>query len=309
MIDNSDNRPVILIVDDVPTNIEVLVVALRTDYRIKVATSGHKALEIANNPFFRPDLILLDIMMPEMSGYEVCIALKQNPQTYNIPIIFVTAANETSDEEYGLKLGAIDYITKPYNLAIVKARVRNHIDLKIKTDQLERLAMIDGLIGIPNRRHFDELLEMEWKRAQRTGSELAVIMADIDYFKDYNDHYGHGAGDHCLQTVGKTLAESLYRTTDFVARYGGEEFIAIMPDTDSKHVHILAERWRRNIEKLMLPHEFSKASSHVTISVGFASIKPQPELSSDGLLEQADRMLYRAKEAGRNRVCGLDCQN
>lgn len=178
-----DDRPMILILDDTPTNIQVLAEALCSDYRVKVATSGKVALAMANNPESRPDLILLDVMMPEMDGYEVCRRLKQSPATQGIPVIFVTAKNDVADEEHGLRLGAMDYIVKPFRLAIVKARVQNHINLKMKTDLLETLALVDGLTGIPNRRRFDEVLDNEWKRAQRGCSALALIMADIDYFK------------------------------------------------------------------------------------------------------------------------------
>jgi diguanylate cyclase (GGDEF)-like protein len=300
----SDERPMILIVDDTPTNIQVLAEALCSDYRVKVATSGKAALALSNNPESRPDLILLDVMMPEMDGYEVCRRLKQSPATQGIPVIFVTAKNDVTDEEHGLRLGAMDYIVKPFRLAIVKARVQNHINLKIKTDLLETLALIDGLTGIPNRRRFDEVLDIEWKRAQRGGSVLAVIMADIDYFKAYNDNYGHSAGDQCLTAVAKTLASSLYRPSDMMARYGGEEFVGILPDIDVEGARVLAERWRANVAALALPHQHSKAENYVTISVGYASLRPTQYQSPMELVEKADKMLYQAKELGRNRVCG-----
>lgn len=299
-----DERPMILIVDDTPTNIQVLAEALCSDYRIKVATSGKAALGMANNPDSRPDLILLDVMMPEMDGYEVCRRLKQSPATQDIPVIFVTAKNDVTDEEQGLRLGAMDYIVKPFRLAIVKARVQNHINLKIKTDLLETMALIDGLTGISNRRRFDEVLDIEWKRAQRGGTVLALIMADIDYFKAYNDNYGHSAGDQCLKAVAKTLANSLNRPSDMMARYGGEEFVGVMPDIDAEGAHLLAERWRSNVAALALPHQHSKAENYITISVGYASLKPAQNQSSVELLEMADKMLYQAKDQGRNRVCG-----
>lgn len=301
---NSDDRPMILIVDDTPTNIQVLAEALCSDYRVKVATSGKTALAMANNPESRPDLILLDVMMPEMDGYEVCRRLKQSQATQGIPVIFVTAKNDVTDEEYGLRLGAMDYIVKPFRLAIVKARVQNHINLKTKTDLLETLALVDGLTGIPNRRRFDEVLDNEWKRSQRDCSELAVIMADIDYFKAYNDTYGHGAGDQCLKAVAKALASSLNRPCDMMARYGGEEFVAVMPDTEAEGAHTLAERLRANVAALALPHQSSDIENYITISVGYASLSPAQDQSPMELVEMADKMLYKAKELGRNRVCG-----
>ena len=296
--------PLILIVDDTPLNIHVLAEALRAEYRVKVATSGPGALDIAANPDLRPDLILLDVMMPEMDGYEVCRRLKQNPQTQHIPVIFVTAKTDVIDEEQGLSLGAVDYIAKPFHQAIVKARVRNHINLKLKTDLLESLALVDGLTNIPNRRRFDEALEQEWKRSTRSGESLALIMADIDHFKAYNDHYGHGGGDQCLKAVAQALAQSIDRAGDIVARYGGEEFVAVMPNTDAAGAQLLAERWRANVAALRLPHGFSSAADHVTISVGYAALKPVIDRAPTELLELADKMLYQAKEQGRNRVCG-----
>ena len=300
----TDDRPLILIVDDTPTNIQVLAEALRAGYRVKVATSGKAALAITGHPDSRPDLILLDVMMPEMDGYEVCRRLKQNPATQNIPVIFVTARSDVADEEQGLRLGAMDYIVKPFHLAIVKARVQNHINLKMKTDLLESLALIDGLTGIPNRRRFDEALEHEWKRALRDGTPLALIMADIDHFKAYNDNYGHAAGDGCLKAVAKCLSKSLSRPSDIMARYGGEEFVAVIPDTDGEGARLLAERWCANVAALGLPHLFSSAADHVTISAGYATLKPESCQSPKELLELADKMLYQAKGQGRNRVCG-----
>ena len=297
-------NPLILIVDDTPSNIHVLSEALRADYRIKVATSGAVALSVAGNPETRPDLILLDVMMPEMDGYEVCRRLKKAPETQSIPVIFVTAKTDVIDEEFGLSLGAVDYITKPFHQAIVKARLRNHINLKLKTDLLESLALVDGLTCIPNRRRFDEALEQEWKRSVRSGTPLALIIADIDHFKAYNDHYGHGGGDLCLKAVAQALAKSIDRAGDIVARYGGEEFAAVIPNTDEVGAQFLAERCCATVAALRLPHGFSSAADHVTISVGYAALKPGIERSPTELIELADKMLYRAKEQGRNRACG-----
>jgi diguanylate cyclase (GGDEF)-like protein len=301
---NPDDHPMILIVDDTPTNIQVLAEALRADYRVKVATSGKAALAIAGNPDTRPDLILLDVMMPEMDGYEVCRRLKQAPATQGIPVIFVTARSDVADEELGLNLGAMDYIAKPFHPAIVKARVRNHINLKMKADLLESLALVDGLTGIPNRRRFDEALDSEWKRALRNGTPLALIIADIDCFKAYNDNYGHGAGDQGLKAVAQALADALNRPSDMMARYGGEEFVALMPDTDAEGARLLAERWRTGVAALGMPHAFSCAADHVTISVGYASLGPAQGQSPLELLDLADKMLYHAKNQGRNRACG-----
>ena len=299
---NGNYRPLVLIVDDTPTNIQVLAETLRTDYRVKVATSGQAALDVVGSG--KPDLILLDVMMSGMDGYEVCRRLKANPDTQGIPVIFVTARNDALDEEYGLKLGAMDYVTKPFHPAIVKARVRNHVNLKLNTDLLESLALIDGLTGIPNRRRFDQALDTEWKRARRDGESLAMVMADVDCFKAYNDHYGHGAGDNCLRAVAQALASSLSRPADMMARYGGEEFVAVMPDTDGAGAKLLAQRWRDNVAALALPHACSSVAGQVTVSVGYACRKPTAEESHGLLQDTADAMLYRAKKQGRNQICG-----
>lgn len=187
-----NQQPTILIVDDMITNILILSDLLKDEYDIKIAKSGLKAIEIANSQNI--DLILLDIEMPKMNGYEVCKNLKNSEKTKNIPIIFVTARNSETDEEEGLNLGAIDYITKPFNKTIVKLRVRNHIKLKEKTDLLEQLSMYDGLTNIKNRRFFDEIFEKSYYESRRKKTNLALMMIDIDFFKPYNDNYGHGKG-------------------------------------------------------------------------------------------------------------------
>lgn len=299
---NEKKKPLILIVDDTPTNIQVLAEALRVEYRVRVAGSGRAAFDIIAK-HGAPDLVLLDVMMPQMDGYEVCRNLKQSLDTKNIPVIFVTAKSDAVDEEYGLRLGAVDYIAKPFHLPIVAARVRNHINLKMKTDLLESQAMLDGLTNIPNRRRFDEALESEWKRAQRSGMPLSLIIADIDFFKRFNDNYGHGIGDECLKKVAASLAACIERPSDLVARYGGEEFVALLPDTDATGAHAIAERFRSHVESMQIPHAYSDAANYVTVSVGLASATPDAEMLWADLLKQADEGLYLAKETGRNRVC------
>jgi len=298
------HKPLILIVDDTPTNIQVLAEGLRSEYRVKVATSGKAALEVVAKQGV-PDLILLDVMMPDMDGYELCRQLKQNPNTNGVPIIFVTARNEMDDEERGLQMGAIDYITKPFHLSIVRARLKNHLKIKLMTNLLESMAWLDGLTCIPNRRRFDEALQTEWKRTQRSGVPLSLILVDIDHFKEFNDHYGHGAGDTCLKQVASLLASLVTRAGDLAARYGGEEFILLMPGTDKDGAQLLAEQLRGRIEEQHIPHERSTTSSWVTISAGYASVIPSQDGDPSILLGEADQMLYRAKKAGRNCVHGL----
>ena len=299
--DTEELLPSILIVDDLPANIRVLADTLKSDYRVRVATSGHKALEVAaSDP--PPDLILLDVMMPELDGYEVCRRLKDDPRTSAIPVIFVTAKDEAEEEAHGLVLGAVDYITKPFHLPIVRARVRTHVNLKRKTDLLDSLASLDGLTHIPNRRRFDEALKLEWARAAREGTPLALAMLDVDYFKPYNDHYGHGRGDECLRRVADALRTRLQRPADLVARYGGEEFVLLLPDTDAAGALSLAESCRAAVSALRIAHAYSAAADHVTLSVGVAAARP-PDEGASLLLARADEALYRAKSEGRNRVC------
>jgi diguanylate cyclase (GGDEF)-like protein len=301
----TESQPLILIVDDVPANIQVLAEMLRKEYRIKFATSGVAALELASRED-QPDLILLDVMMAGMDGYEVCRRLKEQPSTRGIPIIFVTARDDAPDEQRGLDLGAVDYIGKPFQIPVVKARIRNHLNLKRKTDLLESLALLDGLTNIPNRRSFDDALDREWRRACRGNEPLSVVMADIDFFKKYNDQYGHGAGDNCLKVVAEALKGSLIRPADGVFRYGGEEFAAILPATDFKGAASVTEHFRQAVESLGIAHAQSTAADHVTLSVGFAAAHPSGPENIAAVLEAADKMLYQAKSSGRNCVCGIE---
>jgi len=291
----------ILIVDDVPDNIRVLSRMLAEDgHHLSAATGGRQAMELVE--ICMPDLILLDIMMPEMDGYEVCAALKADPLLSDIPVIFITALADAEDETRGLSLGAVDYITKPFKEAIVRLRVRTHLELKRQRDLLDRLCRLDGLTGIPNRRAFDEQLDREWRRTTRSQEPLAAAMIDIDHFKGYNDTYGHPEGDTCLRQVAGILADALSRGGDFVARYGGEEFICLFIGVDAKGLELVAEKLRNSVEALQIPHAASSASPWVTISIGAAICSPTPEMSPATLVEAADAELFRAKRAGRNRV-------
>jgi diguanylate cyclase (GGDEF)-like protein len=290
----------VLIIDDVPTNIQVLAEALRQDYRVKVATNGPDALVIARQTL--PDLILLDIMMPGMDGFEVCRQLKSDLATQAIPVIFVTASDDLGDEEKGLNLGAVDYITKPFHLPVVRARVRNHLHLKLKADLLERMAHIDSLTGIANRRRFDETLEVEMRRCQRSGQPISLLLLDIDHFKHYNDHFGHGMGDLCLTQVAASLQTNAARAADLVARYGGEEFAVILPHTDTEGAQQIAERLRTAILELNIPHAPDTGQAQVSISIGVTTALSTDQLSASGLVAAADKMLYQAKAGGRNRT-------
>ncbi|MEZ5717754.1 MAG: diguanylate cyclase [Burkholderiaceae bacterium] len=289
----------ILVVDDSPENLQVISAVLKQDYRVKVAINGERALALATaaEP---PDLILLDVMMPGMDGYEVCSRLKQNPVTARIPVLFVSSRDEEEDEARGLSLGAIDYIVKPIRPSIVQARVRNHIELKRSRDLLEQLTTQDHLTGISNRRRFDDSLAQEWQRAAREQTPLSLIAIDIDHFKAYNDHYGHPQGDQCLIQVARALTTCVTRPTDLVARCGGEEFAGLLPSTDSTGAARLAGQMRAAIEAEGLEHARSPTHPHVTISLGVATVVPQAEESAQLLVDLADAALYEAKGVGRN---------
>jgi PleD family two-component response regulator len=212
-------KATVLIVDDTPLNIQILAQALFKEYEVKIATGGAKALQIVNQDK-KPDLILLDIMMPEMDGYEVCRRIKENPSIQDIPVIFVSGKGEVKDQKHGFDLGAVDYITKPFEIPLVLARINVHLRLKQKSEKLEKLAMVDALTDIPNRRALDDALEREIKRAKRDQKTLSLMMLDVDHFKAFNDNYGHGVGDICLRKIAQSLASNIKRPGDLVGRFG-----------------------------------------------------------------------------------------
>ncbi|MDZ7641189.1 MAG: PleD family two-component system response regulator [Desulfurivibrio sp.] len=295
------NQAKILVVDDEISNIELLAEIFSDDYEVLFATSGAKALELAVQA--RPDLILLDVVMPEMDGFEVCSRLKSERSTADIPVIFVTGIGDQKSEVRGLELGAADYVTKPINPPVVLVRVRNQLELKEARDQLLRLAVTDGLTGLANRRHFDEVLQREYARQIRSGGNLSLLLMDVDCFKHYNDNYGHLKGDDCLREIARVLAGIFCRATDLPARYGGEEFVCLMPDTDSAGAWQMAERIRKEIASLEIPHGHSPVASHITVSIGVATGPCCRQHSPLHLIARADEQLYQAKDAGRNRVC------
>ncbi len=293
-------KPRVLVVDDQPANVRVMAEALNDEYEIFFATSGVKALEIAAASGI--ELVLLDVVMPELDGFEICRRLKGDERTSSIPVIFVTAREETSDEARGFDVGAVDYITKPIRPPVVRARVRMQLELKRARDLLERLALLDPLTGIANRRRFDAALEEEWRRASRTGTWFSLALIDVDDFKAFNDAYGHARGDDCLRLVAQALSSVARRPGDLAARYGGEEFVIILPQTDGEAMVVQMERVLAGIEALRLEHKQSRAGSVVSVSIGAVSVIGAAEGRATEVLELADRLLYQAKENGRNRV-------
>ncbi|MEO7105174.1 MAG: diguanylate cyclase [Rhodoferax sp.] len=289
----------ILVVDDTPANLSLMSNLLKDTYKVKVANCGERALEIAQSET-PPDLILLDILMPGLDGYEVCRRLKANEATKDIPIIFITAMADVENESMGFALGAVDYIAKPFNKTVVKARIRVHMQLKRQSSLLENLVFVDALTEVPNRRALDQTFAQEWARSLRSGSPLSYILIDIDLFKQFNDHYGHGSGDDCLVRVAKALHGCVQRPSDCLGRYGGEEFAAILAHTDLEQALQVAQNFHASVAALRVPHAHSEVAAQVTISIGVATTVPHSEQTPHFLSDAADRMLYAAKHAGKN---------
>jgi len=292
----------LLIVDDENANLKILSHILGGDYTIYTASSGASAIEKAKD--FKPDLILLDILMPEMDGYETLSAIKSTMEIHKIPVIFITGLDSVEDEEKGLSLDAADYITKPFSAPIVKLRVRNQIQIVNQLRTIERLSMIDQLTNIPNRRSFDNRLHVEWKQAVREQIPISLLLMDLDRFKSLNDSYGHQQGDIILKKVSEIFTKSLRRPADFTARWGGEEFIVLLPNTPLEGALEVAESIRSEVEKT--PIFFSDGTEvRITISIGAASSMPGQTTSMQNFISEADNALYKAKNLGRNRVVSV----
>lgn len=298
-----NSKPVIMIVDDEIANIELVGAMLEQEYEILFARSGEQALNVARRS--TPDLILLDVVMPGLDGYETCRLLKQDPGLADVPVIFTTGRNGIEDEERGLAAGAIDYVTKPVQPISLRHRVGNHVNLKQMRDRLVNLAMIDPLTGLGNRRMLDRLMSQELARLGPDRAWLSVILLDVDYFKKYNDIYGHPAGDLCLTQVARALGGTIRNGRDHCTRYGGEEFACILPQTGLADAMDIADRMRRSVEALSMPHAGSDVVPVVTISAGVISGPCAPGQEMSFWIEQADRLLYQSKQSGRNRVSAL----
>ena len=331
----------ILVIDDKPENLRLLSIMLeRQGYAVRKAITGKLGLRAAQT--VPPNIILLDINMPEMDGYQVCQQLKNNEITCHIPVIFITALDEVLDKVKAFNVGGSDYITKPFQIEEVSVRIENQLSIRRLQIQLEKqtqeleekniqlqkeihyrsiaenemliinqklqiLANIDSLTQIPNRHRFTEFFNREWRRMTREQSPLAVILCDIDYFKNYNDTFGHQAGDHCLQKVAQAISLAVQRPADLVARYGGEEFVVILPNTEASGALQVAETIRQNVEKLRLEHSQSSISNFVTLSLGVACTIPSQNNSQELLLANADQALYKAKQEGRNQAVLQTC--
>ncbi len=313
----------ILIVDDMHENLKLLGNILTGQgYRVAFSDNGQRAIEIAGKIY--PDLILLDIAMTGLNGLQTCRKLKNSPDLSEIPVIFLTAKTETEDIVRGFEAGGSDYVTKPFNTKELLSRVKTHIEFKHSREllkkeiekrkriqqelekantKLRQLVNIDGLTNLANRRYFDVCLENEIKRSRRTNRYFSLILGDIDFFKLYNDHFGHLKGDECLKVVAGVIKNKSGRPGDLPARYGGEEFAIILPDTDIIGAKNVAESIRLGVQELKLPHPASPTADTVSISLGVASFPPaDTAFTGKDIIHRADKALYKAKSLGRNRI-------
>ncbi|WP_432378012.1 diguanylate cyclase [Duganella sp. P38] len=290
----------VLVADDDIVNRQVLAELLKPEHTVLLAKNGEQALERAARHL--PDLILLDVMMPDMDGYEVLRRLRADAQTAHITVIFISGLSQPADEASGLKMGAADYISKPFNETVVMARVAMHLQMVRQRRMLEHLAHVDGLTELANRRRFDEVYEAEWQRSRRSGRPLSLALLDIDAFKQYNDHYGHPAGDRALRAVARTAASGLRRPADLAARYGGEEMVLLLPDTEAAQAQQVVSCICGAIADLQIPHEASSVAPMLTVSAGGATLNGAASETGTELFAAADALLYRAKKAGRNRI-------
>jgi diguanylate cyclase (GGDEF)-like protein len=264
--------------------------------------SAASVLEHAALPELRPDLVLLDATRLCERSMELCQRIKTEEIMASIPVVVIVDADSAENEALALRLGADDCLVRPFRLDVVKARILKEIRLKHKNDLLERYANQDSLTEVANRRCFDLTLDAEWRRAIRDGQQLGLLMIDVDYFKQFNDLYGHREGDHCLRRVARALSSALTRPGDFLARYGGEEFAAILPGTDLSGAFWMGERLRESVAELAIPHRRAEGAEQVTISIGCASMFPGAGVTCYSIAQAADEQLYVAKHSGRNCV-------
>ena len=312
----------ILVVDDNLSHRKMISFEMESQgYRVVQLGDGKQCFEQC--PVLKPDMILLDAILPEIDGFTCCAQLKQTLGEQCPPVLIITALDDETSVDRAFDVGATDYVTKPIHWPVLRQRIRRILhtqwamkelkkqverarilteQLETANQQLEKIAALDSLTQIANRRRFDQSLHSEWKRLARERLPLSLILCDVDFFKAYNDTYGHRAGDLCLQQVAQTICENIKRPADLVARYGGEEFAIILPNTHLKGAVKVAEEIRHSLHKVQIEHPNSRVSNFVTLSLGVASLIPNHYLSEDFLIGEADRALYEAKKSGRDRV-------
>lgn len=289
----------ILVVDDSVLQGMALKNILIENYDVHMCQSGEEAIEKAAT--LMPNIILLDVIMRGINGFETLTLLKEQAVTKNIPVILITSLADVGNEEKGLEMGAVDYIVKPFNASIVRARVHTHIQLYAYRKAFETQAMIDGLTRIPNRRYYDNQSEAEWFRAIRDERPLSIGLMDVDFFKQYNDIYGHPKGDEVLIQLAGSFSKYLRRASDFAARYGGEEFVFLMPNTPGAQAKRIACEICQGIEAMKIPHKASKTGG-ITVSIGGITLVPAKGQDYAQSFKMVDDMLYRSKRSGRNMV-------
>jgi len=300
-MDEKQSKQRILIIDDSPIQAEALKSILSPRYILNVAKNGEEGLKFARK--YNIDIILLDLVLPGMSGFEVLYQLKESEETKNIPVIFITGSDSDQDEIKGLALGAVDYVRKPFVDAVVKLRVEIHLKLISQMKIIERFSLTDGLTGVNNRRSFDQATKSEWSRSMRSKGWLGMIILDIDNFKRFNDSYGHLNGDMCLKTVAYVIRKAVLRKTDYVFRLGGEEFAVLMPGTNFEGTVTVAEKIRKKIAAA--PVRCENENAFVTVSIGAGAIIPSGQKNAESFevfFAKLDKAMYRAKDKGRNRV-------
>lgn len=301
-------REKVLIVSDDTDVMDSFAETLRSEYAIEFAQYGDAAYQscISSNP---PDLVLIDIDVQDPCGFTTCSNIKDDPAYQNTAIIMFSHDRTVKDEVKAFDSGAADYIPLPCAPEVLLARVRVLLRLKRTTDLLEQYSRLDGLTEIPNRREFDRMFEKEWRRAMRSREPLSLFLIDVDFFKLYNDNYGHMDGDHCLKKVSQVLEQTIRRPHDFVARYGGEEFAIILPETSLEYARHVAENLRHAIHIMNIPHSHSKVADHITFSIGMSATIPDIHTSPKKLIDAADMALYKAKENGRDTAYFVDCDD
>jgi diguanylate cyclase (GGDEF)-like protein len=302
LLDFALGTPKLLVVDDQPAALEAMYQAFVADFQVLIAASGARALSICQDT--PPDLILLDAMMPDMNGFEVFTRLKADAASRDTPVIFVTGHNDAAQETLALQMGAVDCISRPVNPALARARIKSHLTLKLQADAMYKLDFLDGLTGAFNQRYFDQQLGTELARSARNRSALNLVLIEVDYFREFNDCYGHESGDDCLRQIAGTLKAGLRRPADLVARHGGNTFACLLPETDFDNAMAVACELELRVRGKGFSHEASDAATIVTISLGVAGRVGTAAIDATGLLALANAQLGKAIQAGRGRVAG-----
>jgi len=289
----------ILIVDDDVSNIDILVELLDKKYDLIPAMDGEFALEVANED--KPDLILLDIMMPIMDGFEVCKRLKENENTKNIPVIFITANSNEDNIEEAYNIGGTDYVTKPFRPKELLSRVEKELHIQDMINRLKLMASIDSMTGLFNRGYLIDISKSFLNLAKRDKNNTSIMMIDIDKFKNINDSYGHIVGDDVINTLA-SLLQKLSRKSDIVSRWGGEEFMILLPETNIDGAVVIAQKIRKDVEDLVISLDNNRKLK-LTISIGVSMVDNENDTDIQSPINRADKLLYEAKNSGRNKVC------